>query len=326
MVQNTQSRKWTITINNPRTYGYDSEKIKQLLGLLTTQYYCMCDEVGESGTQHTHIYLYSKSPIRFNRLKTLFNEAHIETARGSSRENRDYIKKTGKWENDKKSETNIRETFYEVGSLPDERDKQENKQEKLFEMIDSGMSTKEIISEDKSYIYRVKQIEELRQIILEEKYMEVDRKVEVIYISGPTGTGKTYGIQQKHGSKDICRITSYHRSGNGVYFDAYKCEPVLVFEEFNSQIPIEDMLNYLDVYPIKLPARYADKVACYTTVYITSNMPLYDQYKSIQREKIETWQAFTRRISKVIEYRVDGTNVEMENKEYRKWNMNNEMS
>ena len=32
-------------------------------------------------------------------------------------------------------------------------------------------------------------------------------------------------------------------------------------EEFNSQIPIEAMLNYLDVYPLLLPARYSDRTA-----------------------------------------------------------------
>lgn len=35
----------------------------------------------------------------------------------------------------------------------------------------------------------------------------------------------------------------------------------LVFEEFHSQIPIGDMHNYLDIYPLMLPARYNDKVA-----------------------------------------------------------------
>ena len=55
-----------------------------------------------------------------------------------------------------------------------------------------------------------------------------------------------------------------------------------------------------------LPARYNDRVACYTTVYITSNMPLEQQYTDIQRNKPETWRAFLRRISEVKEYRKDG--------------------
>lgn len=54
---------------------------------------------------------------------------------------------------------------------------------------------------------------------------------------------------------------------------------MLVFEEFHSEIPISAMLNYLDIYPLMLPARYHDRIACYTEVYITSNIPLEDQYR-----------------------------------------------
>lgn len=158
-------------------------------------------------------------------------------------------------------------------------------------------------------------------MILEEKYSEVNRDMDIIYVWGDTGTGKTYGIQKEHGSKNICRITSYRKGGNGIYFDSYNGEPALVFEEFQSQIPIEDMLNFIDVYPLKIPCRYADKVACFTTVYLTSNLPLEDQYKWIQIERPKTWEAFLRRITKVIEYRNNGeiivTNMK---KEENKWN------
>ena len=81
---------------------------------------------------------------------------------------------------------------------------------------------------------------------------------------------------------------------------------VAAVEEFHSQIPITAMLNYLDIYPVMLPARYYDRVACYTTVYITSNIPLEQQYTEIQRSKLETWHAFLRRINTVTEFRRDG--------------------
>lgn len=67
------------------------------------------------------------------------------------------------------------------------------------------------------------------------------------------------------------------------------------------------MLNYLDIYPLQLPARYHDRVVCYTTIYITSNIPLEKQYVDIQRYQPETWRAFLRRIHNVIEFMSDGT-------------------
>ena len=84
----------------------------------------------------------------------------------------------------------------------------------------------------------------------------------------------------------------------------------MVFEEFHSQIPIESMLNYLDIYPLTLPARYSDRLACYTTVYITSNLPLEKQYRGEQWDRPETWRAFLRRIHNVIEYLPDGSTVQ----------------
>lgn len=80
------------------------------------------------------------------------------------------------------------------------------------------------------------------------------------YLYGASGVGKTWGIFEQHDPWEICRITNY-RGARGISFDGYNGQDVLVFEEFNSQVPIEDMLNYLDIYPLHLPGRYNDRVA-----------------------------------------------------------------
>ena len=55
------------------------------------------DEIATTGTKHMHIFIYSKSPIRFSTLKNRFPVAHIDKANGSVIENRDYLRKEGKW-------------------------------------------------------------------------------------------------------------------------------------------------------------------------------------------------------------------------------------
>ena len=45
-------------------------------------------------------------------------------------------------------------------------------------------------------------------------------------------------------------------------------------------------------------------------MYITSNIPLSEQYKDVQKDRPETWRAFLRRIHKVLEYKKDGTIIE----------------
>lgn len=124
----------------------------------------------------------------------------------------------------------------------------------------------------------------------------------MIYLYGETKTGKTRSVYDKYPISDICHITSY--SGrDGVNFDNYHGQPVLLLEEFRSQIPMYLMLSILDIYPITLPSRYYDRVACFTTVYLTSNIPLEEQYKDVQVNEPETWKAFLRRINKVVEFR-----------------------
>ena len=69
------------------------------------------------------------------------------------------------------------------------------------------------------------------------------------------------------------------------------------------------LVTTLDIYPLYLPSRYSDRVACYTTGYITSNLPLEKQYHTEQWDRPETWRAFLRRIHAVIEYLPDGSTI-----------------
>ena len=69
------------------------------------------DEIATTGTKHMHIFIYSKSPIRFSTLKNRFTVAHIDKANGSVMENRDYLRKEGKWQGSDKEQTNLIDTF-----------------------------------------------------------------------------------------------------------------------------------------------------------------------------------------------------------------------
>ena len=309
MPNNSQSRKWLLTINNPLDCGLDHSTIAEKLQLFSPDYFCMADEIATTGTFHTHIFLASSSPIRFSTIKGRFPTAHIENAYGSSTDNRDYVKKCGKWADSDKAETSVEGSFFEYGNIQSEKEEKSPKMFQLLKNVSDGMSTIDIINNTPSMAFKIKDIDLLRQTMLAEKYACENRQVMTTYIFGASGTGKTSGIYQKHTGRDIYRLTNY-RVGQGVSFDGYSGQDVLVFEEFNSQIPIEEMLNYLDIYPLRLPARYNDKVACFTKVYITSNIPLNAQYWGIQVNRPETWKAFLRRIHNIIEYLPDGTTIE----------------
>ena len=60
-----QSRKFQLTINNPQDCGMTHDVILDRAALFHPAYFCMADEIGEQGTYHTHVFLFSHSPMRF---------------------------------------------------------------------------------------------------------------------------------------------------------------------------------------------------------------------------------------------------------------------
>ena len=312
----SQARKVQITINNPEEKGYTPDKIRAIVDSLNPDYYCFAYERGlETGTMHCHIFFYRSSAIRFSTLQKKLPECHIEFCHGSCKDNRDYVNKSGKWENSSKAETTIPGTFEEFGNLPDAAADAETEKEVIIAELKEGKNTYDIVQAHPKFLFRVRELDALKQLVVSDEQMKKHREIEVHYLYGDTGTGKTRSIFEKHNAVDICRITNYSGS-NGVRFDAYLGQPVLVFEEFHSQIALSDMLNYLDRYPLMLPARFSDKVACYTTVYITSNYSLREQYREQQKSNPKVWHAFLRRITTVTEFLSDGFVIHHDKSEF----------
>lgn len=298
--KDTQSRKYLLTINNPSEKGYSHDKLKEIIsGMKSVVYWCMADEIGlEEETPHTHVFLCSKNSVRFSTMRNRFPNVHIDSARGTSQQNRDYVSKTGKYADSAKHDTSVPDTFEESGILPDETRGGKNPYLKeLYEMVSDGKSNFEIIDENPDYIQYIDKIDRIRLTINQEKYKDDFRKLTVVYVFGNTGLGKTRTIMEESGYSSVFRVTDYIHP-----FDTYKGEEVILFEEFSSSLRIQDMLNYLDGYPLKLPARYSDRQACYTKVYLTSNLPLENQYPEVQKEKPKVWDAFLRRITTVRKY------------------------
>ena len=299
--KDTQSYTYLFTINNPLEKGYTHKVIIKLLKKKHDKnliYICMSDEIGENGTFHTHVFVVFSSRVRFSTMKRTIPEAHIDQCMGTISENVNYVKKSGKWEHDDKHDTQIKGSYEEFGTQPpDSRGRNRDMQE-LYEMITGGMKNAEIIAYNQDYILNIDKIDKVRTTYLSSIYEnDIRLDLQVYYIFGMTGTGKTRGVYEKHGYSNVYRVTDYDHP-----FDGYACQPVIFFDEFRSSLLLSEMLLYCDIYPVELPARYANKFACYHTVYIVSNWKLEDQYPNVQREDKESWDAFLRRIHKVIEY------------------------
>lgn len=110
-----------------------------------------------------------------------------------------------------------------------------------------------------------------------------------IICGGDPGVGKTKYIYDNNPIENIYRVTDYRHP-----WDEYEGQSILVLDEFDSQFSWDQLLVFLDRYPVMLPARYNNHVACFTTVWIISNEPLSKQYPERTGEKRN---ALLRRIS-----------------------------
>ena len=312
--KDTQSRKYMITINNFLDHGYTRENIRErITALKSLVYFCAAEEKGlECGTHHIHIYMAFSSVVRFSTIKNVFSMGgDITSCRGTSAENRDYVGKFGKWENDPKADSKIDSTFEEYGEMPEERQGVSCEEAAIIERIQDGATNAEILRAFPQYLRGLRDVEYVRQTLRAEENRERWRDLTVTYIWGPTGTGKTRYVMEGQGYANVYAINNYKHP-----FDGYAGENVMLFDEFDSNIRIQDMNCYLDGYPLSLPARYSNKQACHEMAIIVSNLDLKEQYREEQRYKPEVWAAFIRRIHKVIRFFEDGTRREYDTQDY----------
>ena len=310
-----QSRKWLLTLNNPCEKQVTFDVVANILkDLRSVQYYCMSSEIGEQGTEHYHLFIYGKSAIRFSTLKKRFEKWHIDNCRGSISQCISYVKKTNKWEKSKKGDTATGDIL-EYGTPPTEDENKcrgkRNDLELLLAEIQAQKTDLEIITSNPKYIRYLSYIERVRQTVLYEKAKTEIREVKCYYITGQSGVGKSKFIYDTFGSKAY-RVTDYKAP-----FDGYNGEDVLVLEEFDSTVwggGLRDFLTICDIYPLSLHCRYSNKWACYTKVFILSNLPLEKQFADVRENgDISTYRAFRRRIHHSYEFIGNGEYVDTSN-------------
>ena len=249
----------------------------------------LSSEVGESGTPHFQGFVHFKNAKTLTACKKWLgtNRVHLEPTQGTDFEAWMYC--TPEYEGKDDDTCTILMT---LGEVPLEEG-DSSAWDVIVRMIQDGQNNLEIVKRYPQQAVRC-------QSAIDRYRLEWDRAnaewrdLEVTYLHGLTGVGKTRMVMEKYGYSNVHRCTDKKHP-----FETYNGQDVLVFEEFRSSYKIEDMLNWLDGYPVELPARYANKLAKFTKVYIISNWQLDEQYPNQQLMHPRTWKAFQRRIHNI---------------------------
>ena len=270
-----QSRDWMMTV---RAEGHTEDEVRSLFERIGTGAVFQKEEGGETGYVHFQCFLQTASPMRWSTLKghltkAGFKDAHLEARKGSVADCVKYCTK---------QDTRIGEPVY-VGDIrmKDGQGSRTDLGEMRAKILD-GYSVDDVLLEDveSKAAKCTKWLNELAAARDRRAYGRQMRDLEVHYLWGAPGVGKTSYVYSRHPIEDIYRVTDYQHP-----FDEYDRQNVLVLDEYDSQFDWEKLLCYLDRYPLVLPARYHNHQACYTIVWLISNKPFAEQYPSISGER-----------------------------------------
>lgn len=164
--------------------------------------------------------------------------------------------------------------------------------DKVREDIKDGVSIKKIADEMPfaSYCHTFRALKDYKNMCDEEKLSDEKKEIEVIVLYGGTSTGKSTKAKQ-------LAPKSYPRTCDEPNFDGYSGQESIIMDEFNSQIPITELLSLTSGFPHRLRMRNQGAWSNAKKIVIVSNFhpnQWYPGITDVQR------QALYRRISRII--------------------------
>lgn len=223
--------------------------------------------------QHWQLFCYLKEAMTLAAfIKSISGKPHVEVCKGDFESNYKYCSKDG----------GIPGTFQEEGQRPRQGQRTDLEQA-CIEAKTGGLST---VSNDAVLVKYHKGLSALmaiRSSIQPHSYS----KPKVIWLHGPTGTGKTRGAY----SFDPCL---YKQTSTDGWFDGYYDQKTICIDDFDARtFPIRELLQILDGYKYQAKVKGGFVTLKATTIFITSHLAP-DEYFPKDR-----WPEINRRISEI---------------------------
>lgn len=250
--RNPTGRYWCFTVNNP--LQSDRSAITDLYP--KCNYLVIGNEIGQEGTPHIQGYVQYEPGVRFNWLRERLPRAHLERARGSALQNRDYCTKDGDFKEygiiKLKNKSGERTDLAEIKKLLDECNLEKVKECYFPQWVRYR----------KSFVIYLQQ----KQLTHERSYAKRRFKTQVNVIHGAPDTGKTRKFWDENENMDVI---TFH---NG-FIIGYTGAPVVLFDDFDStRVPRGLFLQLTDRYPMTINVKGDSMEWNPRVINITSNI------------------------------------------------------
>lgn len=216
-----------------------------------------------TGQHHVQGYVRFKVNTRAQGVQRAIGIAcHVEPAKGNEEQNRTYCIKDG--------------VFTEQGTYDKDAGKQGARSDlkRVVALVQAGKSMREIAMEEPVAVIKFSAgIQGYMNIVRRAPLM---REIHTTVLWGETGTGKTHRVRTTFPDAFVVNFGLAHP------WDGYSQQDVILLDEFNpGKVTIQDLNTYLDKWSVDLGARYNNRTAYWTKVYICSNQPPEEWYNTL---------------------------------------------
>lgn len=236
-------------------------------------------EVGGSGYRHWQLVVYTERKATVTRIREIFGgRAHVERSRSPAA--LAYV-----W----KEDTRVDGSQFELGEPPFHRNSKTD-----WEQVWESAKTGDFNAIPKNVL--VPHYGSIRRIASDfGRTVAMDRSCSLFV--GPTGTGKSHRAWEEAG------MDAYSKDPRTKFWDGYRGERHVVVDEFRGAIAVENILRWLDRYPVRVEIKGSSVPFLAERIWITSNIGIDEWWKNpitgLSTVDPETLEAVKRRIEVV---------------------------
>lgn len=265
------------------SFGDEPEYVPSVMSYLIYGLEC-CNTTGR---WHWQGYVEFSRQLSSRQLKEILHNSHFERRHGDAQSAATYCTKDGE--------------YCEYGTIS--RQGARSDLQEISQSIVDGSSILSIAQSHPRLFVQYGRGLSLLQSVCRQSSQRQWRRVQVEIWWGLTGTGKTRTFFSQYPVDDCYRFLY---RGSTDYWDGYTGQHNVLFDEFESQVRLSDMLMYMDGHPLLLNIKFAHGYADWDTVTIISNSNPQTFYANCSNERRD---AFARRVTRVIEHVDNDTRI-----------------